>query len=73
MVRTGVRVQAAGIAAAAGALTVLIGAGVLLVQSGAGAGPAAAPVAAMAAPPGNNGTIKIDGVDVDSGPPDNNP
>ena len=28
---------------------------------------------APADPPGNNGTIKIEGVDIQSGPPDNNP
>lgn len=69
MTHTGVRSRAAGIFAGAGALSLLLGATALLVapsanadQSGGGHNP-----------PGNNGTVKIEGADIQSGPPDNNP
>ena len=70
MVVKGVRAQAATMVAAAGALTVLIGAAAMFVRPGGDALPAGA---AMAAPPGNNGTIKIDGVELGDKPPENNP
>jgi hypothetical protein len=66
-------VRAAGVAAAAGVITVLAGAATMVAQPSGYAVPADVADAAAAAPPGNNGTIKIDGVDADSGPPDNNP
>jgi len=65
------RSRLGSLVAAAGTLSLLGGAAAL-----------AAPAAATVAPPlvatgpqapGNNGTIKIEGVDIQSGPPDNNP
>jgi hypothetical protein len=69
---TGVRARTASAVAAAGALSLLLGAAALVAAPSASAGQAGGAVA-QADPPGNNGTIKIEGVDVQSGPPDNNP
>src|SRR5580765_4824533 len=65
----GVRPRLAAAVVAAGALAVLIGAAAVVVRPTCAAGPDAA----LAAPLANNGTVKIDGVDINSGQPDNNP
>ncbi|TDW75068.1 hypothetical protein [Kribbella pratensis] len=71
MTHTGIRSRATGIFAGAGALSLLLGATALLVAPSANADQAA--VAGSHNPPGNNGTVKIEGADIQSGPPDNNP
>ncbi|MEV4261248.1 hypothetical protein [Kribbella sp. NPDC049584] len=71
MTHTGIRSRATGIFAGAGALSLLLGATALLVAPSANADQTA--VAGSHNPPGNNGTVKIEGADIQSGPPDNNP
>jgi hypothetical protein len=76
MTHTGVRSRAAGIFAGAGALSLLLGATALLVAPSANADQTGQTVATggqKGNPPGNNGTVKIEGADIQSGPPDNNP
>jgi hypothetical protein len=68
-----IRSRAATVLASAGALSLLLGAAALIAPPGASASqPEAAPVT-KADPKGNNGTIKIEGTPIQSGPPDNNP
>lgn len=71
MTPTGVRSRLSGIVAAAGALSLLLGAAALLVAPSANADQNS--VAGGHNPPGNNGTVKIEDADIQSGPPDNNP
>lgn len=65
------RSRLGGLVAAAGTLSLLGGAAALAVPAVASVSPPL--VAAGPQAPGNNGTIKIEGVDIQSGPPDNNP
>jgi hypothetical protein len=68
-----IRSRAATVLASAGALSLLLGAAALIAPPGASASqPEAAPIT-KADPKGNNGTIKIEGTPIQSGPPDNNP
>jgi hypothetical protein len=73
MTHTGVRSRAAGVFAAAGALALLLGATTLLVAPSANADQTTVANGHKGNPPGNNGTVKIEGADLQSGPPDNNP
>ncbi|HZX06642.1 hypothetical protein [Kribbella sp.] len=69
MTHTGVRSRFAGIFAGAGALSLLLGTAALLVAPQANADQ----TTNGHNPPGNNGTVKIEDADIQSGPPDNNP
>ncbi|HEY3562909.1 MAG TPA: hypothetical protein VGL05_35835 [Kribbella sp.] len=69
MTHTGVRSRAAGIFAGAGALSLLLGGAALLIAPSANADQ----TVVAKDPKGNNGTIKIEGADIQSLPPDNNP
>src|SRR3954471_8051425 len=62
MTHTGIRSRATGIFAGAGALSLLLGATALLVAPSANADQTA--VAGSQNPPGNNGTVKIEGADI---------
>ncbi|WP_432890300.1 hypothetical protein ACQPYH_12510 [Kribbella sp. CA-245084] len=73
MTPKGIRSRAGGVVAAAGALTLLLGATTLLVAPSANADQAVVAGGNKGNPPGNNGTVKIEGADIQSGPPDNNP
>ncbi|TWD82735.1 hypothetical protein FB561_3875 [Kribbella amoyensis] len=72
MTTSGVRSRIAGAVAGAGALSLLLGAAALVAAPAASADQSAA-TSKGGNPPGNNGTVKIEGVDLQSGPPDNNP
>ncbi len=65
------RSRLGGLAAAAGTLSLLGGVAALALPAAASVRPPF--VASGPQAPGNNGTIKIEGVDIQSGPPDNNP
>src|SRR4051812_49171484 len=67
MASSGIHSRVGSVVAAAGAFVFLGGAVLAMIP------PASAAPAIVAAPPGNNGTIKIEGTDIQSGPPDNNP
>ena len=73
MPQSGSRSRVGGIVAAAGALTLLSGAAALVAAPAASADETIVAAVPKADPPGNNGTIKIEGTDIQSGPPDNNP
>jgi hypothetical protein len=73
MAQLGSRSRLPGLVAGAGALSLLLGAVALVVAPSASANQPVVAVGPQADPPGNNGTIKIEGVDMQSGPPDNNP
>src|SRR5690348_13692483 len=73
MAHSGSRSRVGGIVAAAGALSLLSGAAALVAAPAASADESVVATRPQAGPPGNNGTIKIEGVDIQSGPPDNNP
>ncbi|MFI6830731.1 hypothetical protein ACIBG5_26775 [Kribbella sp. NPDC050241] len=73
MTPVGTRSRAASIVAAAGALSLLLGATALLVAPSANADQSVAANGHKGNPPGNNGTVKIEDDDIQSGPPDNNP
>jgi hypothetical protein len=73
MAQSGLRARVAGIVAGAGAVSLLLGAAALVVAPAASADQSVVAAGPKADPPGNNGTIKIEGVDIQSGPPDNNP
>jgi hypothetical protein len=67
------RARAAGVLAGAGAVSLILGAVALVGLPSASAAQTTDARDHAGDPRGNNGTIKIEGVDVQTGPPDNNP
>jgi len=73
MTRRGARSRLAGAVAGAGVLSLLLGVAALAAAPAASADQTVAAAGHKGDPPGNNGTIKIEHADIQSGQPDNNP